>query len=78
MSAGEFIPTNNDMGTNAVNSLEFMDRAVSLREVLNVTVLNQIEVKYYKLLVVLFGNPFIDAMESKKDRITVFPFFHRI
>lgn len=37
-----------------------------VREPLNVTILNQIEVKYYELLVVLFGNPFIDTMESKK------------
>lgn len=37
-----------------------------LREPLNVTILNQAEVKYYELLVVLFRNPFIDAMESKK------------
>lgn len=49
-----------------------MDRAVRLREVLNVTVLNQTEVKYYKLLVVLFGNPFIDAMESNKEKKNVF------
>lgn len=35
-----------------------------LREPLNVTILNKIEVKHEQLLVVLFGNPFIDAMES--------------
>lgn len=39
-----------------------------LREFLNVTILNQTEVKYYEVLVVLFGNPFIDAMESKKKK----------
>lgn len=39
-----------------------------LREPLNVTILNQAEVKYYELLVVLFRNPFIDAMESKKRK----------
>lgn len=41
---------------------------MGLRELLNVTVLNQTEVKFYKFLVVLFGNPFIDAMESKKKK----------
>lgn len=39
-----------------------------LRELFNVTILNQTEVKYNELLVVLFGNPFIDAMESKKEK----------
>lgn len=39
-----------------------------VREPLNVTILNQTEVKYYELLVVLFGNPFIDTMESKKKK----------
>lgn len=48
--------------------LELMDWAVRLREPLNVTILNQAEVKYYELLVVLFRNPFIDAMESKKKK----------
>lgn len=43
-----------------------------LGELLNVTILNQIEVKYYELLVVLFGNPFIDAMESKKKKKKLF------
>lgn len=42
-----------------------------LREPLNVTILNQAEIKYYELLVVLFRNPFIDAMESKKKRKNV-------
>lgn len=51
-----------------VNCLEFMDRAVGLRELPNVTVLDQIEVKNDHLLVVLSGNPFIDAMESEKQR----------
>lgn len=54
--------------TNVVNCLEFMDRAVGLRELPNVTVLDQIEVKNDHLLVVLSGNPFIDAMESEKQR----------
>lgn len=53
---------------NVVNCLEFMDRAVGLRELPNVTVLDQIEVKNDYLLVVLSGNPFIDAMESEKQR----------
>ncbi len=43
-----------------------------LRELLNVTILNETGVKYYELLVVLFGNPFIDAMESKKKKKTFF------
>lgn len=37
-----------------------------LRKFPNVTVLNQAEVKHDNLLIVLFGNPFIDAMESIK------------
>lgn len=41
---------------------------MGLREPLNVTVLNQIEVKYEELLVVLFGNPFIDAVESEDKK----------
>lgn len=45
-----------------------MDRAVRLRELPNVTILNQIEVEQYKLLIVLHGNPFIDAMESKTKK----------
>lgn len=53
-------------------SLEFMDRAVRLGKLLNVTILNQTGVKYYKLLIVLFGNPFVDAMESKKKKQTCF------
>lgn len=48
--------------------LEFMDRAVGVREPLNVTVLNQIKVKYDELLIVLFGNPFIDAVESEEEK----------
>lgn len=52
------------LDTNMIQYLEFMDRAVRLRQLLNVTVLNQTEEKLYDLLVVLFGNPFIDAMES--------------
>lgn len=51
--------------------LELMDWAMWLREPLNVTILNQAEVKYYELLVVLFRNPFIDAMESKKKKKNV-------
>jgi len=43
-----------------------MDRAVWLWELLNVTVLEQIEVKYNELLVVLFGNPFINAVKPKR------------
>lgn len=43
-----------------------------VREPLNVTILNQTEVKYYELLVVLFGNPFIDTMESKKKEKKMF------
>lgn len=39
-----------------------------LRKLLTVTVLKQAEVKHHKLLVVLFGNPFIDAVESKKKK----------
>ena len=39
-----------------------------LRELLNVTILNQIEEKYYKVLIGLFGNPFIDAMDSAKKK----------
>lgn len=42
-----------------------------LREPLNVTILNQAEVKCYELLIVLFRNPFIDAMESKKKKKNV-------
>lgn len=38
------------------------------RKILNVTVLNQTEVKYYELFVVLFGNPFIDTMESTEKK----------
>lgn len=41
---------------------------MGLREPLNVTVLNQIEVKYDEFLVVLFGNPFIDAVESEERK----------
>lgn len=48
--------------------LEFVDRTVRFREPLDVTILNQTEVKHYHLLVVLFGNPFIDAMESKTKK----------
>lgn len=58
--------------THIVYSLEFMDRAVRLGKLLNVTILNQTGVKYYKLLIVLFGNPFVDAMESKKKKQTCF------
>ena len=39
-----------------------------LREILNVTVLNQTKVKRDVLLVVLYGNPFVDAMQSKKQK----------
>lgn len=52
----------------ALRSLEFMDGAVRLRQLLNVAVLNQTGVKKHKLLVVLLGNPFVDAMESKKQK----------
>lgn len=54
-----------------------MGRTVRLRELLNVTILNQTGVKYYKVLVVLFGNPFIDAMESKKKKKKPFPLCYR-
>lgn len=63
-----------NFSTNAFRSLEFMDRAVRLRKLLNVTVLNETEVKHYKLLIVLFGNPFIDAMESKTKEKQIFMF----
>lgn len=39
-----------------------------LRELLNVAILNQTEEKYHQLLVVLFGNPFIEPMESNKKK----------
>lgn len=42
-----------------------------LREPLNVTILNKIEVKHQQLFIVLFGNPFIDAMESKRKTLNV-------
>lgn len=58
--------------THIVYSLEFMNRAVRLGKLLNVTILNQTGVKYYKLLIVLFGNPFVDAMESTKKKQTWF------
>lgn len=58
--------------THIVYSLEFMNRAVRLGKLLNVTILNQTGVKYYKLLIVLFGNPFVDAMESTKKKQTCF------
>lgn len=62
--------------TNAFRSLEFMDRAVRLGKLLNVTVLNETEEKYYELFIVLFGNPFIDAMESKKKKKNLQVFIH--
>lgn len=43
-----------------------MDRSVRLRKFVNVTVLDQSGVEMNKLLVVLFGNPFINAMKPKK------------
>lgn len=46
--------------------LKFMGRAVRLRELPSVTILNQIEVKLNELLVVVFGNPLVDAVESEK------------
>lgn len=45
---------------------------MGLREPLNVTVLNQIEVKYDEFLVVLFGNPFIDAVESEEKKKKIY------
>lgn len=46
--------------------LKFMGRTVRLRELPSVAILNQIEVKLNELLVVLFGNPLVDAVESEK------------
>lgn len=46
--------------------LKFMGSTVGLRELPSVTILNQIEVKLNELLVVLFGNPLVDAVESEK------------
>lgn len=43
-----------------------MGLAVRLREPPSVAILNQIEVKLNELLVVLFGNPLVDAVESEK------------
>lgn len=37
-----------------------------LRELLSVTILNQAEVKLNQLLVVLFGDPLVDAVKSEK------------
>lgn len=71
--AGEIILTHKTVvAVPIMCDLEFMDRAVGVREPLNVTVLNQIEVKYDEFLIVLFGNPFVDAVESeeKKKRFT--------
>lgn len=41
-----------------------MGCTVRLRELPSVTILNQIEVKVNELLVVLFGNPLVDAVKS--------------
>lgn len=45
--------------------LKFVDCAVRFRELPSVTVLNQAEVKLDELLVVLLGNPLIDAVKSE-------------
>lgn len=49
-----------------IYDLKLMSGGVRVREPRNVTVLNKIEVKHQQLLIVLFGNPFIDAMESRR------------
>lgn len=49
--------------------LKFMGGAVRLRELPGVTVLNQIEVKVNELLVVLFGNPLVDAVKSEETSV---------
>lgn len=45
--------------------LKFVDCTVRFRELPNITILNQTEVKLNELLVVLLGNPLIDAVKSK-------------
>lgn len=51
--------------------LKLMSWGVRLREPLNVTILNKVEVKHQQLFIVLFGNPFVDAMESKRKKLNV-------
>lgn len=51
-----------------MGALKLMGSTVRLRELPSVTILNQIEVKLNELLVVLFGNPLVDAVESEKRR----------
>lgn len=46
-------------------ALKFMDCTVRFWELPSVTILNQTEVKLNELLVVLFGNPLIDAVKSE-------------
>lgn len=45
--------------------LKFVDCTVRFWELPSVTILNQTEVKLNELLVVLFGNPLIDAMKPE-------------
>lgn len=45
--------------------LKFVDCTVRFWELPSVTILNQTEVKLNELLVVLLGNPLIDAVKSK-------------
>lgn len=45
--------------------LKFVDCTVRFWELPSVTILNQTEVKLNELLVVLLGNPLIDAVKSE-------------
>lgn len=45
--------------------LKFVDATVRFRELPSVTILNQTEVEMNELLVVLLGNPLIDAVKSE-------------
>lgn len=53
-------------GGSVSDYLQFVDRAVRLRELLSVTILNQAEVKLNQLLVVLFGDSLVDAVKSEE------------